>query len=243
MVKITKKKSDTPGSLATTGAKEIAALKKMTKAKLLAYKYKSSLYGSADVKNKLKQLQNDKCCFCEATVSVVTHGDVEHFRPKAGWMQKDKDALTKPGYYWLAYDFTNLFLSCQICNQKYKKNYFPLANPDKRAKKHTDKLSAEKSLIIDPGKDDPSKYLSFNKEMIVAINNNEKGKETINRTGLNRPEILKSRFEYLETLQVLADIARKNLPDAAQAKAHFKKISKPDKIYSLMVKTNFPDLV
>ena len=243
MVKITKKKPDTPQSLLTTGAAEITVLKKMTKAKLLAYKYKSSLYGSPAVKDKLKSLQNDKCCFCEATVSHVSHGDVEHYRPKAGWIQKEKDKLTKPGYYWVAYDFTNLFLSCQICNQKFKRNYFPLANPAKRAKNHKQKISGEKPLIIDPGKDDPTKFLSFNKEVIVPINNNTKGLETIKRTGLNRREILKNRFEYLETFSILADIARKNLPDSAKARAHFKKVSKPDRIYSLMIRRNFPDLV
>ncbi|RYF85173.1 MAG: hypothetical protein EON98_07300 [Chitinophagaceae bacterium] len=243
MVKINKKKTDTPPSLLTAGAAEIAALKKMTQAQLVTYAYKSSLYGSPEVKNKLKELQKDKCCFCEARISHVSHGDVEHFRPKAGWMQQEKDKLAKPGYYWLAYDFSNLFLSCQICNQKYKKNYFPLADPSKRAKTHKEKLSGEKALIIDPGKDNPSKFLSFNKEFAVPVNNNPKGIETIKRTGLNRKEILKDRSEYLEILQQLANIARNNLPDAASAKAYFKKIAKPDRIYSLMVRTNFPDLV
>lgn len=243
MVKIVKKKADTPPGLLTKGATEIAALKKMTRVKLIAYKYSSELYGGAEVKDKLKSLQRDKCCFCEARVSHVSHGDVEHYRPKGGWIQKEKDKLTQPGYYWLAYDFSNLFLSCQICNQKYKKNYFPLADPKKRATTHSHKISDEKSLIIDPGKEDPSKYLSFNKEVIIAINNNPKGIETIKRTGLNRPEILKDRFEWLETLEELANIARKNLPEADKAKAHFKKISKPDRVYSLMVRTNFSDLV
>lgn len=215
----------------------------MTEVELIAYKYKSKLYGGANVKDKLKELQRDKCCFCEARVSHVSHGDVEHYRPKAGWVQKDKDKLTKPGYYWLAYDFSNLFLSCQICNQKYKRNYFPLADPKKRAVTHTHKLSDEKPLIINPGKEDPSKYLSFNQEVIIAINTNSKGVETIKRTGLNRKEISKDRFEYLETLHELANVARKNFPEAARAKAHFKKISKPDKIYSLMVRANFSDLV
>lgn len=243
MVKIVKKKADTPASLLTTGAAEIAALKKMDAATLLLYKYKNTLYGGAEVKDKLKHLQNDKCCFCEATVSHVAHGDVEHYRPKAGWVQKDKDKLTKPGYYWLAYDFSNLYLSCQICNQKFKRNYFPLADAAKRAKTHTDKLTGEKSLIIDPGKENPAKYLTFNKEMIAAINDNAKGTETIKRTGLNRKEILKARFEYLGILQTLADIARNNFPQAANARKKMKELAKPDKLYSLMVRTNFPDLV
>jgi len=134
-------------------------------------------------------------------------------------------------------------LSCQICNQTFKKNYFPLADPAKRAYRHADKVSAEKPLIIDPGKDDPAKFLFFKEEMILAINDNAKGNETIKRTGLNRKEIVSDRFESLETLQKLAVIARQNMPEASSAKAHFKKIAKPDRIYSLMVRCNFPDLV
>ena len=243
MIKIIKKKANTPDGLLTSGATEIEALKKMTAAELLKYEYKSSLYGSKEVKDKLKQLQNDKCCFCEARVSHVSHGDVEHFRPKAGWMQKEKDKITKPGYYWLAYDFSNLFLSCQICNQKFKKNYFPLEDPAKRALTHKDKLSAEKSLIIDPGKEDPSKFLTFNKEYIVAKNDSEKGTETIKRTGLNRKEIVRARFEYLQVLEMLAEVARSGLPNATKAKNQFKKLGEADKEYSLMVRMNFPDLV
>jgi uncharacterized protein (TIGR02646 family) len=223
MVKINKTKKDVPAILKTTGAAEIAALKKMSKAKLDAYQFKSSLYGGKPIKEKLKELQGDKCCFCEAKVSVVAHGDVEHYRPKAGWVQKEKDKLTKPGYYWTAYDFNNLFLSCQICNQKFKKNYFPLANPAARATNHKKPLAKEKPLIIDPGKDIPSKFLTFNKEIIVAVNNNAKGVETIKRTGLDRKELNKDRFEYLEVLEELAKVARNNMANAAGAKAQFKK--------------------
>ena len=243
MVKIKKAKSDIPTILKTVGSAEIAILKKMTKAELLAYKFKSSLYGGKTVKDKLKSLQNDKCCFCEATVSVVSHGDVEHFRPKAGWIQKEKDKLTKPGYYWLAYDFSNLFLCCQICNQKFKRNYFPLVAQTQRATSHKKSIEKEKALIINPGKEDPSRFLTFNKEIIVAKNNNVKGSETIKRTGLDRKEVTKDRFEYYELLVILADIARKNLPNAAEAKKQFKKKGQPGSLYSLMIRSNFPDLI
>jgi len=243
MVRISKAKKDIPAILRTTGAAEIETLKSMSAAELEKYTFKSALYGGKTVKDKLKKLQHDKCCFCEAKVSHVSHGDVEHYRPKAGWMQQEKDKLAKPGYYWMAYDFSNLFLSCQICNQKFKKNYFPLADITKRATDHTKLISKEKPLIIDPGKDDPSKFLTFHKEVIVPVNNDLKGVETIKRTGLNRKEITRDRFEYFELLEELAKIARNNLPNAAGAKAQFKKKGKPDSIYSLMVRANFPDLV
>ena len=90
------------------------------------FDFDSSIYGAKSVKNKLKLAQNHKCGFCEAKLDHIAYGDVEHFRPKAGYRQKGNDPLQKPGYYWLAYEWDNLLFSCQICNQRYKKNLFPI---------------------------------------------------------------------------------------------------------------------
>lgn len=64
-------------------------------------------------KAKVRADSAKKCAYCEASTSVVAHGDVEHFRPKSL-------------YWWLAYDFDNYLFSCQICNQIYKKDFFPV---------------------------------------------------------------------------------------------------------------------
>ena len=89
----------------------------------------SSIYGHLDVKAALKVAQSGKCAFCEARVDHVAHGDVEHFRPKKGYRQTASDSLGLPGYYWLAYEWSNLLFSCQICNQRHKGNLFPLQTP------------------------------------------------------------------------------------------------------------------
>ena len=99
------------------------------------FEFDSGLYGHKSIKTKLKSLQSKKCCFCEAKVPHIAHGDIEHFRPKGGYKQKDDDDLGRPGYFWLAYDWKNLYFSCQLCNQRHKKNLFPLKDPNKRAKK------------------------------------------------------------------------------------------------------------
>jgi hypothetical protein len=64
-------------------------------------------------KDRLKLDSLDKCAYCEAPTAVVAHGDVEHFRPKKL-------------YWWLAYAFDNYVFACQICNQIYKSDNFPL---------------------------------------------------------------------------------------------------------------------
>ena len=54
--------------------------------------------------------------------------------PKGGTRQTaDEKEMKVPGYFWLAYAWQNLFLACQLCNQRFKKNLFPLENPDERA--------------------------------------------------------------------------------------------------------------
>jgi hypothetical protein len=56
-----------------------------------------------------------KCAYCEAPTTLVTYGDVEHYRPKST-------------YWWLAYCYDNYLISCVLCNQKFKKANFPIRN-------------------------------------------------------------------------------------------------------------------
>lgn len=67
-------------------------------------------------KRQLKRESHGKCAYCEAPTDTVAHGDVEHFRPKSV-------------YWWLAYCYDNYLFSCQICNQTFKGNAFPVDGP------------------------------------------------------------------------------------------------------------------
>ena len=64
-------------------------------------------------KNQLKKESGGKCAYCESPTDTVAHGDVEHFRPKSV-------------YWWLGYCYDNYLYSCQICNQMFKKDNFPV---------------------------------------------------------------------------------------------------------------------
>jgi uncharacterized protein (TIGR02646 family) len=74
----------------------------------------SSIYGHESVKQKLIDDQHGKCCFCEADFTANGYGDVEHFRPKAGFTKTRTGKLIRPGYYWLAYEWTNLIFSFHV---------------------------------------------------------------------------------------------------------------------------------
>ena len=73
----------------------------------------TSTYKTASVKRALEKLFRGKCAYCEWKPGAGSSWDVEHFRPKG----RVAERAEHPGYYWLAYTWTNLYFSCQMCNQ------------------------------------------------------------------------------------------------------------------------------
>jgi hypothetical protein len=116
--------------------------------------------------------------------------------------------LTRPGYYWLAYKWENLLLSCSACNQRHKKNLFPLADPAKRATSPQSNLEDEAPLFIDPAHHNPEDFIAFREEIAYAIKNNPHGRTTITELGLNREilnEVRRDRLANLYTMRKILD--------------------------------------
>ena len=176
------------------------------------FKFNSKIYSHLTVKEALIRTQHDKCFLCESKITHISFGDVEHFRPKAGYRQSASDSLHRPGYYWLAYDWKNLFLACQLCNQLFKRNLFPLSEPSARAMSHHDRLDQENALFIDPSRDDPEQYISFRDNIPYPIGNNAKGEATISGLGLKREKLNERRLEVYRRLQSLYFVAHMNPP-------------------------------
>ncbi len=168
------------------------------------FTFAAGIYGDDTVKDVLITSQHGKCCFCERKIGK--DGDVEHFRPKAGCRQTPASRLLRPGYYWLAYDWDNLFLSCSTCNQRRKRNLFPLTNPDQRARFHTDEVAQEIPLILNPAQQDPEQYIGFRKEIPFAIDGNPVGKATIKALGLDRELLNEVRRDHLDILICLRKV-------------------------------------
>ena len=103
-----------------------------------------------ETKEQLEIETHHKCSYCEANTKVVAHGDVEHYRPKSI-------------YWWLAYTYDNYLFSCQICNQSYKSNNFPIEGRVARAPKVPSNVTDEKldelikKYLIDPRKSSSDK--------------------------------------------------------------------------------------
>ncbi|MBT3928689.1 MAG: hypothetical protein HOM52_00080 [Rhodospirillaceae bacterium] len=206
------------------------------------FDFNSGIYGAKSVKNALIKAQHKKCCFCESKVTHVAYGDVEHFRPKGGFRQLPDDELGRPGYYWLAYDWENLYFSCQLCNQRHKKNLFPLSNPTRRARSHHEDLSREQPEFIDPGKVDPGQFISFRKEYPYAIDNNTFGKTTISELGLDRKDLEEKRRDHLELLKAVDALAALDRPESDEARQLLQRHLSDKAEYSAMARAEFPNI-
>jgi uncharacterized protein (TIGR02646 family) len=189
-------------------------------------KFNSEIYGHEDVREILKILQNGKCFLCESRIRHISYENVEHFRPKGGVQQGEKDKLSPIGYFWLAYEWSNLFLSCPVCNISYKRNFFPLENPNDRAT--TDDLgdlSKEKPLFINPETENPELSITFRGVFPLALDS--KGETTIKYAGLRRKELRESRLELYGKLKSLYEVVatHPNYPPAKKRRA-VKKLQK-----------------
>lgn len=179
------------------------------------FQFDDRIYADPFVKRALRVDQRDKCCFCESRIG--DEGDVEHFRPKSAMCQGKRKPLRRPGYYWLAYDWDNLLLCCTVCNQRFKRNYFPLQDDDRRARCHHDDIASETPLFINPAHTDPEQHIEFRDEFAIYIT--PAGKSTIDGLQLNREALRERRRDRLEAIRVLAQIAAQ---DASQLPAYLR---------------------
>lgn len=201
-----------PEKLRTEGLAETEALCAAYTAGERSLNFKARLYADRKVKEQLLAEQNNKCCFCESI--TIESSDVEHFRPKGG-VTGEPD---HPGYYWLAYQWTNLLICCTTCNSRFKKNQFPLQTGGIRAFAQEDPLSAEQPTLLNPTTENPEEHLRFNRWNIEPLT--PRGQETIRITGLNRSELLQSRRKRWETIKVLQEILQNTvLPELQRQKA------------------------
>lgn len=117
-----------------------------------------SYWARPDVKGLLLAMQGRICAYC----SVGANGlDVEHFRPK-GAIQGD---AAHGGYWWLAYEDSNYFLGCAVCNRIRKRTGFPLVPGAIRCTYNTrDTIAAESRLLLDPAEDPVEEWLTIDPE-------------------------------------------------------------------------------
>jgi len=161
-----------------------------------------------NIREPLWNLHNGKCCYCERKRWIKRESDIEHYRPKAEVTGEDNH----PGYWWLAYEWTNYLFSCKPCNEDHKRNHFPLLPGSSRAAGPNGSLSAERPVLLNPIDDEPESCISYDWwtggglfVKALGYDDDDRGSETIKILGLNDDHLMKERAEVLTLLQNLAD--------------------------------------
>jgi hypothetical protein len=205
-------------------------------------------------KDFLLDLFNGKCAYCETKITSNQPGDVEHFRPKGRVVDDNfrpikvrhaaKGEIDHPGYYWLAYDWDNLFPSCIDCNRFRKSgpsaspvltkadagagkaDRFPLEDETKRAFVPDDECN-ESALLINPSEFDPDEHLEFCENGKI-LPKTIRGEATLKLFGLNsREDLLEARALAFGAAEAIvqswfASIGR----NTEQKKAYAKRINR-----------------
>ena len=200
------------------------------------FQFKNTIYGHESVKQVLLNAQHDKCCYCEVKGGTK---EVEHYRPKGAVKEARGTKEKFPGYYWLAYEWDNLLMSCGDCNRN-KSSLFPLIDESRRVYNHHDNIEDEKPLIINPVKDDPRKHILYSRQEPIPIT--ELGQKTIECLKLRNHNLQESRLRWLNILEILCDIILEgensddpNMQDPIQkARQQLKIATSPESEFSSM---------
>jgi hypothetical protein len=161
-----------------------------------------------------------RCAYCDSYIADFQHGDIEHFRPKKAVTDEhdspvivrtsEGEDLEHPGYYWLAYKWSNLLPSCITCNQPGeegigKRNRFPVEGG--KYALGEDEVSEEKPLLfnpIDPDDEDPEDHLGVDLEsgLIIMKGGSKRADVFIKIFGLNtRDQLMKERKSAMEEVK------------------------------------------
>lgn len=157
------------------------------------------------VRSELEEMFHRKCCYCETRFGPGALSDVMHHRPKAG--VKEQDGRFPYHYSWLAFDWSNLLVSCQICNRG-KQGKFPIDGVRSPVGAVGYELFKENPRLIDPCQDHPSDHLEFTEDGHVR-HKTDRGASTIELLKLNRASLVSARRSKANAIMRLIEIIRK----------------------------------
>jgi uncharacterized protein (TIGR02646 family) len=177
------------------------------------------------VRDAFAAYSHDKCWYVECK-NFGTDDDIDHFRPKSGV----KEDPHHPGYYWLAFDWTNLRLSCHRANRPRtnpetgetggKAGHFPLIDPTTRANTPDDDLAREEPALLDPTKMADVILLTFTPNGEVDLSPQYKGQPVAEAKfsasrlclHLNWPKFRDARVVLYNRIERLVDRGQREAP-------------------------------
>ncbi len=177
MIKVKKDFDDVPASLNSKITKR-KRQEHIDNGKYISGDKYNKYYKPEDVKERLSEIYNRKCVFCESTIEQF---EVEHFRPKSL-------------YWWLAYSWDNLMLICPTCNKNKTNDFdidgvkavFKQSDLNKIHELCKEYNKTEEPKIINPEIEDVEKLLVFDLKTGKISSKNSRVQHTIETCQLNR---------------------------------------------------------
>jgi len=170
---------------------------------LKKFNFRGDIFGDDEIRRILRQMQENKCCYCEKRLDERI-GEIEHYRPKSAYKENEISASNKPGYYWLAYEWSNLLLACRSCNN-IKLEIFPIKYEYNRILHHGLNINKEDALILNPTIHRPRRHLKFIGASIFSKNESQLGYTTIRVLQLDREVLVELRRERIKIINGILD--------------------------------------
>jgi len=182
------------------------------------HKAHKALYRGTTI-DTLIELYANKCSYCERSRGYEIQ--VDHYRPTKTRNYQTDIEYNQPGYYWLAYIWSNLLPLCSKCNQE-KSNKFPLEGyvETLRISSHipippqtitniedlTWLNNYEKPLLLHPELEpNPARHFIFLNNGRIKLRTIV-GEETERILQLNRKDLIRERKQIIDNL--VKDISR-----------------------------------
>lgn len=196
-------------------------------------------FGYNEYREHLIDTIGNKCCYCE---KPVHKGEIEHYRPKAAYKNSRTGTICRPGYYWLAYSWNNMLLSCGECNDQGRKgNNFPLVVESNRCLNRNGDLTKEQPIYIHPVEEDPCTFITFNLNIPIGLD--IRGEKTIEDLGLDsRGDLVTSRHEKLKLFRQQYRIAQLDPENGIFSKEEIEE-AKLDVIHYQHIKQPFSGMI
>jgi hypothetical protein len=116
---------------------------------------KNNRHWGSSIKRILKDTFGNLCWYSDSS-GEGQYLDVDHFRPKGSSKNGEGVQLLEGGYWWLAYDYENYRLSCEVVNRGGKKDCFPIEDVTVIGN-----IDLEKATLLDPCVESDTRLIGY----------------------------------------------------------------------------------
>ncbi len=184
------------------------------RSKDLSAKARSDRYGHDEVRASLRAISARKCFYCESAVTPRVDEEVDHYVEQADRAD-------------LAYAWENLYLSCHGCNH---------------GKPTNKKIPVRECVDPCDASVSPEDHLYFVAEQVTEHPDSARGRQTIEKYRLDRPELDAARLRFIRKLHeefhaIVSDIFReKRNGPTANERLRLRVFCNPSRPFSAMMR-------